>query len=160
MHEIPPPPPDLEAKFQRSAGIVIGIALGVLLVGLLGLLIANLNYNDVARYVNYNGTRNGDWLFRRLTNQIATFSSLSIAGAITLFWGWLTLRRKKAKQMMFKNNPIRNGMIGGGGAMAFYSLTSLFMYLFTGDSLQLWLFLPPFIIGVVLVSFGFSMKRQ
>jgi hypothetical protein len=157
MSELPIPP-DLENKFQRNGGLVIGLGLGVLLMGLLGLMIANQNYNDVARYVDYQGTRNGDWLFRELTSQIAIFSTVSIVGAIAIFWGWLTLRSKSAKQGLLHDYTYRNAMRGGGGAVAFFSLQFFFMYLLTGDSFQLWLFLPPCIVGIVLFACSFAVK--
>jgi hypothetical protein len=153
-----PLPPELEKKSQRGFGLVIGLGLGVLLVGLLGLMMANQNYNDVARYVDYQGTRNGVWLFRDLTRQIAMFSMVSIVGAIGIFWGWLTMRSKSARQALLHDYTYRNAMRGGGGGVAFFSLQFLFMYLLTGDSFQLWLFLSPFIVGVVLVACSFAVK--
>jgi len=148
----------LESKFQRNCGLAIGLGLGVLLLGLLGLMFANQNYNDVARYVNYHGTRDGDWLFRDLTRQIAIFCSVSVTGAITVLWGWLKLRSKSARQEILCKYPVRNGMIGAGGAVAFISLQHLFMYLLIGDSFQLFLFSLPFAFGVVLVACGFAVK--
>jgi hypothetical protein len=158
MSEVPPPPPDLENKFQRNIGILIGLGLGLLLLGFFGLMISNQNYDAVARYVNYEGTRNGSWLFRDLTRQIAIFSTFPITGAIAIFWGWLKLRSKSARQQLSQNYPIRNMMIGGGGAIAFFSLQFFFMYLLTGDNIQLWLFLPAFIVGVAVVACSFAVK--
>jgi hypothetical protein len=157
MSELPPPP-DLENKFQRNGGLIIGLALGVLLIGLFGLMIANQNYNEVARYVDYQGTRNGDWLFRELTSQIAVFSTFSTVGAVALIWGWLKLRSKNARQELLRDYTYRNAMRGGGGAMAFFSLQFVFMYLLTGDTFQLWLFLLPGIAGIVLVAGSFAVK--
>jgi hypothetical protein len=125
MSEVPPPPPDLENKFQRNIGILIGLGLGLLLLGFFGLMISNQNYNDVARYVNYEGTRNGNWLFRDLTRQIAIFSTFTITGAIAIFWGWLKLS-KSDRQQLSQNYPIRNMMRGGGGAIAFFFSSILF----------------------------------
>jgi hypothetical protein len=159
MSEVPPPPPDLENKFQRNIGLLIGLGLGLLLLGFFGLMISNQNYNDIARYVNYEGTRNGNWLFRDLTRQIAIFSTFTITGAIAIFWGWLKLRSKSARQQLLHADPLRNGLIGGGGALAFFSLQFLFMYLLTGDSFQLWLFLTSCIVGVVLVACSFTIKN-
>lgn len=158
MSEVPPPPADLESKFQRNYGLLIGLGLGLLLLGLFGVFFANQNYNDVARYVNYQGTRNGNWLFRDLTRQIAIFCSVFVMGVIGTFLGWLKLRSKSARQELLHKYPIRSGMIGGGGALAFISLQYLFMYLLTGDSFQLWLFFPAFIVGVVLVACSFAIK--
>ena len=157
MSELPLPP-ELENKFQRNGGIVIGLGLGVLMVGLLGLIVADQNYVDVARYVNYQGARNGDWLFRGITLQIAIFCSMLVSGAIAIFLGWLILRSKIARQQMLHKYALRNGMMGGGGALAFGSLPTLFMYLLTGESFQLWLGLPILIVGVVVVACSFAVK--
>ncbi len=55
---------------------------------------------------------------------------------------------------------IGNGLVGGGGAMAFYALRLLFMYLLTGDAFQLVLFGPMFAIGAALMCFGFWLQRK
>jgi hypothetical protein len=79
-------------------------------------------------------------------------------GVFATFWDWLKLGSKSFRQELLHKYPIRNGMIGGGGALAFISFQNLFMYLLTGDSFQLWLFFPIFIVGVVLVACSFAIK--
>jgi hypothetical protein len=80
-------------------------------------------------------------------------------GVFATFWDWLKLGSKSSRQELLHKYPIRNGMIGGGGALAFISFQNLFMYLLTGDSFQLWLFFPYFYSWSCLSCLQFCDKK-
>jgi hypothetical protein len=147
----------LEGRFQRSIGLGLGLGLGVLLAGGVGVLFSLQTYQNVARYVDFQGNAMDNWLFRDMTSQISFYLTLVAAGTICIFWCWLKMRSNSARAQMLSPNRLSNGLIGGGGAAAFGSLKLLFMYLLTGDSVQLWLFAPFFAFGAGLAAAGILM---
>jgi hypothetical protein len=159
-NQVYPLPPQLEYKFQRNAGIGIGLGLGLMMTGGFGTLISMQTYREVARYVGYEGAAMDNWLFRDLTGQLSIYLMMFVGGAICILWSWLALKSNQARQLTLNRNRSANGLMGGGGAMAFYSLRLLFMYLLTGDIVQLQVFVPIFAIGFALFSVGLLLGRK
>ncbi len=155
-----PLPPVLENKFQRGAGLVIGLGLGLVLTGGIATLFSMQTYQNISRYVGYEGAASDNWLFRDLTSQLSIYLSILAAGAICVLWGFLMSRSNTARWQTLNPNRVSSGLIGGGGAAAFGSFRMLFMYLLTGDVVQLWLFVPFFAFGTVLMGAGFLGWRQ
>ncbi|HSV48933.1 MAG TPA: hypothetical protein VLH35_01340 [Candidatus Acidoferrales bacterium] len=153
-NQVYPLPPQLENKFQRNSGIGIGLGLGVMMTGGFGTLISMQTYREVARYVGYEGAAMDNWLFRDLTGQLSIYLMMFVGGAICILWSLLALKSNRARQLTLNRNRSANGLMGGGGAIAFYSLRLLFMYLLTGDIVQLQVFAPFFAVGFALFSFG------
>lgn len=149
-----PLPPQLEGKYQRDVGLGVGLGLGPVLLGGFGTLMSMQTYRDVARYVGYEGAAADDWLFRDLTSQLSIYLMLLTAGAVCVVFCLLFMRSTRARELTLNPNRLSNAMVGGGGAMGFYSLRMLFMYLLTGDVIQLQLFMPAFTIGVVVAGAG------
>ena len=158
-----PLPPPLENKFQRNGGIVIGMGIGLLLIGSVGALIASQTYSEVKTFFSYTGVNTNNYLYRHLIDQITIYLTIIVAGAVATIWGGIILRSQTARDMTLNKRPharLANGLMGGGGTLALWSTRSLFSYLLTSEYIELELFIPMFIIGVVLVGCGILASRQ
>lgn len=158
-----PLPPVLENKFQRNGGIVIGMGIGLLLIGSVGALIASQTYSDVKTFFSYTGIDANNYLYRHLIDQITIYLTITVAGAVAVFWGGIALRSKTFREISLNKRPhvrLGNALIGGGGALALYSVRSLFSYILTSRYIELELFIPMFIIGIVTVGCGFLAWRS
>jgi hypothetical protein len=158
-----PLPPLLENKFQRNGGIVIGMGIGLLLIGSAGALIASQTYSEVQRFLSYTGVETNNYLLRDLIDQITIYLTITVAGAVAIFWGGLILRSQIARDMTLNKRPrarLGHGLIGGGGTLALYSVRSLFSYILTSRYIELELFIPMFIIGIVTVGCGVLALRN
>lgn len=158
-----PLPPMLESKFQRDGGIVIGLGMGLLLIGTVGALIASQTYGEVRTFLSYDGVSANNYVLNDLIQQITIYLTIIVAGAVAVFWGGLGLKSKTFREMSLNKTMharLGNGLIGGGGAMALFSIRSLFSYILTSRFIELELFIPMFIIGAVLVGIGFLALRS
>jgi hypothetical protein len=158
-----PLPPILENKYQRNGGIVIGMGLGLLLIGVVGTMIASQTYSEVKTFLSYDGVVSNNYLFRDLINQITIYLTIIVAGAVAMFWGELALRSKTFREISLKKGPLSrlgSGLVGGGGALTFYSFRSLFSFLLTSSYIELELFATMFTVGIVIVGCGFLAWRS
>jgi hypothetical protein len=158
-----PLPPVLENRFQRNGGIVIGLGIGLLLIGAVGALIASQTYSEVQRFLSYDGVETNNYLLRDLIDQITIYLTIIVAGAVAVIWGGLILRSQTARDETLNKRPrarLAHGLMGGGGTLALWSTRSLFSYILTSKYIELELFIPMFIIGIILVSCGFLAWRN
>jgi hypothetical protein len=147
-----------ESKVQLTIGITLGLGIALVLAGFLGWFSISYTYDALKRFFLFSGyDPNSYYLFRDLTDLIATYLTLMVTGAVALLFGALALKIRAVKELFSIRGPhssLAGGLMGGGGALVFSSTRFLFVYILASDYLQLELFIASFLIGAFLVACG------
>jgi hypothetical protein len=155
---VKPAAPFMDIKVQRNIGIAFGLGLGILLVGLVGCLDVNRTYSTLERYFSFAGVDpKSHYLFRDLTDQMSTYLMVVVMGVFSMLFSLLCFKSRFVQSLLPSNRPnarLAGGLEGGGGAAAFGGLRFLFLYAFTGDQIELYMFIAFFCIGAFLVGLG------
>ena len=153
-----------ERRFQLNNGIIIGLGIALVLIGFLGWFYVSYTYGTLKNFFLANGyDPNSYYLFKDLTNQIAIYLTLMVTGVVALLWGALMLKSRAVRELFSSMGPharLGNGLIGGGGALAFSSMRFLFLYILASDYLQLEFFIAFFLVGVFLLACGILALRR
>jgi hypothetical protein len=153
-----------ERRLQLNTGIVIGLGIALVLIGFLGWLSVSYIYETLKNFFLANGyDPNSYYLFKDLTNQIAIYLTLMVTGVVALLWSALMLKSRAVRELfssMGLHARLGNGLIGGGGALAFSSMRFFFLYILASDYLQLEFFIAFFLVGVFLLACGILALRR
>jgi hypothetical protein len=153
-----------ESRLQLNNGIIIGLGIALTLIGFLGWLSVNYTYGTLKNFFLANGyDPNSYYLFKNLTEQIAIYLTLMVTGAVALLWGALIIKSRAVRELFSSKGPhfrLGNGLIGGGGALAFSSVRFLFLHIFASDYLQLEFFIAFFLVGIILLACGILALRR
>jgi hypothetical protein len=152
-----------ERKAGRKNGIAIGLAIGAILLGLLGWSNAALMYGTLYPIFEDSGLDpSSHFVFRNLNLLISSYQAITVIGAALLVLG--ILFEWKPGLWGFSGDDTRNrwasGMLGGGGALAGISLMYLFYYLRAMDYLYLQFFVTCASIGLILIVLGIVLYRR
>jgi hypothetical protein len=152
-----------ERRFQLNAGIAIGLGIALILIGFLGWFSVSYTYEKLENFFLASGyDPNSYYLFKDLTEWIAIYLALMVTGAVTLLWSALILKSRAVRELFSSMGPhfrLGNGLIGGGGALAFISTRFLFLYILASDYLQLEFFIASFLVGIFLLACGILALR-
>jgi len=162
-------PPLLDAKFQRSNGLVIGLGLGLLFIGLGGALINSSAFSEVKTFFSYTGVDPNNYLYRNLIDGIAVFLTIAVAGALLSLFGVMSMKSQSFRDLYLNKKPFKrlgNFLFGLGIGSTAISFHSLFTFLLApNDSVlnhnnfQLELFTVLLLIGVLLTITGMMIWR-
>jgi hypothetical protein len=150
-----------ERKLQLGKGIVIGLGIALTLIGLLGWLSASRTYETLKNFFFASGIDpNSYYLFNDLIDLIAIYLTLMTTGIVALILGGFM---PKPPRIFYSQGPhahLGNGLIGGGGGLAFFSLRSFFVYILSLEFFELQSFMVMFSVGVLLIVFGILVLRR
>ncbi len=163
-HSKPPAKLDVttipERRLQFGKGIVIGLGLSLTLIGLFGWLSTSRTYETLKNIFLASGIDpNSYYLFIDLIDVIALYLMLMTTGMVALILGFMP----KLPRIFYTQGPharLGNGLIGGGGALAFFSLRSFFVYMLSSDFFELEFFTAMFSVGILLIVFGILALRR
>jgi len=153
----------LDRRSQLGTGMIIGLGIALILVGFLGWLSTSQTYGTLNNFFLAGGLDPSYYLFKDLIGLMAIYLTFMSTGAVALLWGGLMLKSSAVRRLFSSQSPharLGNGLIGGGGALAFGSMRNLFVYILTSDYFELQLFFTFFLVGVCLLACGVLVLRR
>ena len=134
------------------------------MIGFLGWFSVSYTYGALKNFFLANEyDLNSYYLFKDLIEQIAIYLAVMVTGAVALLWGALILKSRAVRELFSRRDSharLGSGLIGGGSAVAFSSMRSLFLYILASDYLQLEIFIAFFLVGVFLLTCGILALRH
>jgi hypothetical protein len=164
----PPPPPMSDKKYQRNIGMVIGLALGMLIIGSAGALFSYTNYNTLLNLLNSNGINPNhlpNTVFRDLLDQTSLYLMFVVLSISAIVWAVLGLKNKFFREIWLNNRPYvmeGNILANIGALLVIISFGTIFRYLLYSNnalirnSITLWIPVVSIYIGVCLIIAGIA----